>query len=526
MGAPREMADDYWWKTGIVYQIYPLSYMDANGDGKGDLPGITSRLDYLKDLGVDAVWISPIYPSPFKDFGYDVADYVGINPTFGTMDDFDELLAGIHSRGMKLILDFVPNHSSDEHPWFVESRSSKDNPKRDWYIWRDPAPDGGPPNNWQANFGGSAWTLDETTGQYYLHLFDPGQPDLNWRNPDVEKEMLGAIDFWMARGVDGFRVDVIGMMIKDDHFLDEPDNPKWKPGMHSYARHKHIYTIHQPGTFDIVRKMRDVLEAHDDQRVLIGEVFPPFREMAKYYCDGAGCHLPFNFSLIFSDFAPETIATLIGKYLDSLPDGNWPNFVLGNHDQPRLATRVGAERAPLAAMLLLTLQGTPTIYYGEELGMEDAVLDARYVNDPAATDGESQLKGRDPCRTPMQWDTGAHAGFTEGDPWLPVSPDWQNRNVESQGADENSLLSLYKRLIALRRTEPALHRGTMSNPKADGDLLAWTRAGGEVTIALNFGADPLSIAQDGDLLLSTDHQRCDFDGTLAPYEGVILRTNS
>ncbi|MGB0920123.1 MAG: alpha-amylase family glycosyl hydrolase [Alphaproteobacteria bacterium] len=514
-----------WWQSGTVYQIYPLSFMDGNGDGKGDLIGIKSRLDYLQDLGVDAIWMSPIYPSPFGDFGYDVADYTDVNPLFGDLEIFDSLVADIHGRGMKVILDLVPNHTSIEHEWFKESRSSRENAKRDWYLWKDPAPDGGPPNNWQANFGGDAWTLDETTGQYYCHLFDPCQPDLNWRNPQVRDAIYNAMRFWFDRGVDGFRVDVIFMMIKDAEFRDEPDNPRWREGKHSYWKHLHTHTTHQPETFEIIKQMRAVAEEYDD-RCIIGEVFADIDTLMRYYGDNLdACHLPFNFGLTVGRWQFDKIVAFIQAYEAGLPQGAWPNWVLGNHDQPRIATRAGIDQAALAQMLLLTLRGTPTLYYGDELGMENVELPLEFVNDPAATDGELRNPGRDPERTPMQWDAGKHAGFTTSSPWLPVGADADTRNVKVQSGDEKSMLSLVKQLLALRKAEADLSVGDFKFISADEEVLVYER-GDKHRIALNFGASEKTLPASGTITLNTllDRKGEKVDGalTLRGNEGVIL----
>ncbi|RMF04801.1 MAG: alpha-amylase, partial [Chloroflexi bacterium] len=443
-----------WWQTGIIYQIYPRSFQDSNGDGVGDLPGITQRLDYIQDLGVDAIWLSPIYPSPMHDFGYDVADYCNIHPMFGTLADFDHLLAETHRRGLKLILDLVPNHTSDEHPWFVESRSSRNNPKRDWYIWKDPAPDGGPPNNWLSVFGGPAWTLDETTGQYYLHQFVKQQPELNYQNPAVLAAMLNNMRFWLDKGVDGFRVDVITMMAKDPQFRDEPPNPDWD-GRGLFNSLQHIYTQNLPEVHSIIRQMRAVLDEYDD-RMMVGETFLPFPELMKYYGKNLDeCHLPFNFHLIargeFHQSTPwraDVIRQIVEEYEAALPPGGWPNWVLGNHDVPRVATRAGQAQARVAAMLLLTLRGTPTCYYGDELGMENVKIPPEFVQDPPAVNQPeiADLVGRDPVRTPMQWDDGPNAGFTAAgvQPWLPLAPDARTRNVAVQSAQPDSMLNLFR----------------------------------------------------------------------------------
>ena len=446
------MKQFHWWQKGIIYQIYPRSYQDSNGDGIGDLAGIRQRLDYLQSLNVDAIWLSPIYPSPMHDFGYDVADYRGINPIFGTMDDFDALLDEIHARGLKLILDLVPNHSSDEHEWFIESRSSLDNPKRDWYIWRAPGPDGGPPNNWLSFFGGPAWTYDERTGQYYLHQFAKQQPELNYRHPDVMPAMLDNMRFWLDKGVDGFRVDVIWLMIKDKRLRDEPRNPDWN-GKEPFAKLQHIYTQNIPGIHDLVKKMRATLDEYN-ARTMVGEIYLPNEDLVKYYgeCREDGsfdeCHLPFNFQLLLMPWDAQTVRKAVEAYEAVLPEGAWPNWVLGNHDQPRLASRLGQPQARVANMLLLTLRGTPTSYYGEEIGMENVDIPPELVQDPPAVNQPeiAHVVGRDPARTPMQWDTSPNAGFaSEGvTPWLPLSKEYQQRNVRKQEEDPTSMLNLYQ----------------------------------------------------------------------------------
>ncbi len=484
-----------WWQSGVVYQIYPRSFQDSNGDGIGDLPGIVIRLDYLQALGVDAIWISPFYPSPMADFGYDVADYTGVDSMFGTMADFDALLAAAHERGLKLILDLVPNHSSDEHPWFVEARASRDNPRRDWYIWRDPAPDGGPPNNWLSNFGGPAWTLDEATGQYYLHLFDPKQPDLNWRNPAVRAAIYDAMRFWYRKGVDGFRVDVIWMLIKHPDMPDNPVDPNWEEGMMPGHRLKRVYDQNQPEVHEVIREMRAVTEEFPD-RVLIGEIYMSVEDLVSYYGPELDeVHLPFNFNLVtLREWGAAIVRDVVDRYELALPEGAWPNWVLGNHDQPRIASRVGQPLARLSQMLLLTLRGTPTMYYGDELGMEDVPIPPERVVDPQGI----RMPGfsRDPQRTPMQWDGSHGAGFTSGKPWLPLADDYAIRNVAAQGDDPHSMLSLVRRLLELRRQSPAIDRGAYA-PVETGDqhVYAYLRTSGEerVLVALNFGAEELTL---------------------------------
>jgi alpha-glucosidase len=528
------MADALWWQRGTIYQIYPRSFQDSNTDGIGDLDGIRDRLDYLCGLGVDAVWVSPIYPSPMADFGYDIADYRGVDPIFGTLADFDRLLTEVHARGLKLILDFVPNHTSNQHPWFLESRSSRQSPKRNWYIWRDPAPDGGPPNNWLANFGGSGWEFDAATGQYYYHAFLKQQPDLNWRNPEVRQAMYDALRFWLDRGVDGFRVDVLWLLIKDEQFRDNPVNPAWQahqPGIERLVQH---YSADQPEIHEVVEEMRAVLDTYSD-RVLIGEIYLPVVRLVTYYGrDMKGAQLPFNFQLIFAVWKAREIGRIVAEYEAALPAGGWPNWVLGNHDQKRIATRVGPQSARVAAMLLLTLRGTPTLYYGDELGLENVPVPPDRVQDPWEKNEPGLGLGRDPARTPMPWDGSANAGFTEGTPWLPLNADHKTRNVAALSGDPHSLLSLYRRLIALRRERAALHSGSYVASHAEGDVLAFERRHDQdrsLLVALNFAMVPQRLtlpddAPDARVLLSTELDRNDeavhaiLD--LRPAEGVIL----
>ncbi|WP_343670224.1 alpha-amylase family glycosyl hydrolase [Chitinophaga sp.] len=465
-----------WWQTGIIYQVYPRSFQDSNGDGVGDLKGILQRLDYLHWLGINAVWLSPIYPSPMADFGYDISDYTGIHPLFGNMADFDTLLAEVHRRGMKLLLDLVPNHSSDQHPWFQESRSSRDNPRRDWYIWHDPLPDGGAPNNWLSMFGGIAWEWDHHTQQYYYHAFLKEQPDLNWRNPEVQKAIFDVMRFWLKKGVDGFRVDVMWHMIKDAQLRNNPPDPDYEPHMSTYAQLLPVYSTDQPEVHDLVHKMRAVMEEIDDERVMIGEIYLPIHQLVTYYgIDNNGAHLPFNFQLLTLPWQALQISTAIDQYEGALPENGWPNWVLSNHDQHRIASRVGAQQARVAAMLLLTLRGTPTIYYGDEIAMRNVAIPFNEVVDPQGLNMPDKNLSRDPSRTPMQWDNSVHAGFTEGKPWLRLSKIFHRDNVEMQQQDIYSMLTLYKRLITLRTNEPALAAGRYVPVFADNQMLAYIR---------------------------------------------------
>ncbi len=517
--------DDAWWKHAVIYQIYPRSFQDSDGDGIGDLQGMVDRLDYLNDggersLGIDAVWLSPTFPSPMKDFGYDVSDYLGVHPDFGDLAAMDRLIEECHSRGIRLLLDYVPNHTSDQHPWFRESRASRDNPRRDWYVWRDPAPGGGPPNNWLATFGGPAWQWDERTGQYYLHSFLVEQPDLNWRNPAVVRAMHDVLRFWMKRGIDGFRIDVMGMVLKDPQLRDNPPNPDpnaarlWGEAWSQL----HVYDRNWPEVFDAVRGIRRVLDEFPG-RMAVGEVFGEPRTLAEFYggTELNGLHLAFNFGLIrarreegFLPWDAARIRRTVDLFEAALPAGAWPNFVWGNHDVSRFVSRYdaggrGQERARVAAMLLLTLRGTPFIYYGEELGMADVPIPEERAQDPA----RFRAVGRDPERTPMQWQRGPGLGFTTGEPWLPLGD--PAITVAAQMDDADSLLTLYRRLIWLRRRSPALHRGDYRPLAAvPPSVFAYTRAaeGERLLVALNFANEPqtLELPADmtaGDVLLAT-----------------------
>jgi alpha-glucosidase len=488
-----------WWKTGIIYQIYPRSFQDTDGDGVGDLNGIRARLDHLVELGVDAVWLSPIFVSPMKDFGYDIADYFDVDPSFGTLEDFDQLLAEAHSLGLKVVLDLVPNHTSDQHPWFEDSRSSRDSPMRDWYIWRDPGPDGGPPTNWMSSFGGSGWTYDEATEQFYFHAFLDSQPDLNWRNPFVREAMADVMRFWLDRGVDGFRIDVLWHLLKDEQFRDNPVNPHWKEGDAPTDRLIPLYTSDLPEMDEIVHALRRILADYDD-RVLIGELYLPTERLVRYYgVNAEGIHLPFNFALIDAPWEARHIDRMISDYEASLPSGGWPNWVTGNHDKPRVATRVGRAQAPVAAVLLLTLRGTPTLYYGEEIGMEHAVFADENALDPFPRQVPGFGFGRDGARTPMQWEPGPNAGFTTGQPWLPVTEVDHLHTVAGQRDDPASIFRLYQRLIRLRRDNPALNQGGYRPLTAEGNLLLYLRetTAQRFLIGLNLGAEAIRVAFEG-----------------------------
>jgi alpha-glucosidase len=496
----------------VIYQIYPRSFQDTNGDGIGDLRGIQRRLPYLRDLGIDAIWISPFFRSPMADFGYDISDYRDIDPIFGTMRDFDALLAACHAHDIRLIIDFVPNHTSNRHPWFLASRSSRHNPKRDWYMWRDPKPDGGPPTNLVSFFGGSAWTYDETTGQYYLHMFLEEQPDLNWRNPEVVEAMHDVLHFWLQKGVDGFRLDAITVLIKKELLSDLPDHAISSTGL---ALLLHLTEIHnQPQLHEILKGFRRVLAGYEHDAVMIGETnAADFEELMSFYGRELDeIHLPMNLRTLNLPWDAQTMRHSIVEYYAALRAQAMPSFVFGNHDQSRLATRFGAENARSANVLLLTLWGVPTLYYGDELGMIDGQILPHERQDPFAGEGNNLGSGRDPERTPMQWDDSENAGFTDerAEPWLPVNTTFHS-NVAEQENDPTSMLSFCKQLLELRRRSPALRRGSIRfMENVDDDLLIYERMAENerLLVAVNFGdarhtLDISSLADDGAILLSS-----------------------
>ncbi len=536
-------AQPNWLQRAVVYQIFPRSFYDANGDGNGDLKGIIEKLDYLNDgtdhsLGVDAIWINPIYVSPMEDSGYDIADHYRINPMFGDMETFDLLVSEIHERGMKILIDFVPNHTSSEHPWFLESRSSPDNPKRDWYIWQDPKPDGSPPNNWLTKFGDSAWTYDEKTEQYYLHKYLPEQPDLNWRNKEVRAEMRNVLRFWLDRGVDGFRTDAINHLIEDESFTDDPPNPNYDPGRDKpYDALLHVHTRNRPENFITMNLFCQVLEEYED-RYMVSEAHVGPEDMVKFYHACPTNHIvPFNFNLVSLPWSALEYKTFIDGFEHSLHGKHWPNYVLGNHDLSRLATRLGQKRARVATMLLFTLRGTPFVYYGDEIGMEDGAVPSDYVHDPWEIAVPGFKLGRDPERTPMQWNDKTYAGFSIASPWLPVGGDYPRVNVAAQESDPRSMLELHKRLIRLRKGNGALKEGAYEAAETDAPgVLAFYRCAPDkrMLVVLNFEDKKQTVAvktnisetarvacnifsdkEEGDAVdLSAVH--------LEPYEGYIL----
>jgi alpha-glucosidase len=503
-----QKAQDPWWKHAVIYEIYPRSFQDSNGDGVGDINGITSRLDYLRDLGINAIWISPMYPSPLVDFGYDISDYTAIDPLYGTLGDFDRLVGEAKKRDIRVIMDFVPNHTSDQHPWFKESRSSRTNPKRDWYIWRDGKGPGEPPNNWQSWFGHSAWKFDPATNQYYYHHFYTEQPDLNWRNPQVRKAMYDAMRFWLDRGVAGFRIDAVSRLFEDPNLHDDPI----LPGKNAYGDPNiaHKYTDNLPEVHEVLREMRQVVDEYPGNPVLISEADEPnIAELTKMYGrKNDEVQLPMDFQIadVNKLSAPDFRRVL--SEIDENTAGGQPHYFFSNHDQPRQWDRYGDgvhndQIAKLMATLLLTTRATPLMYYGEEIGMRTTdPVRKEDVQDPVGKIGWPQDKGRDGERTPMQWDASKNAGFSTAErPWLPVPPSSAEYNVAAESKESGSILSFYKRLIALRRSDPALRNGRyLPLNREDPFVLAFLRKkpgnGGAILVVLNMSAESRTVRFD------------------------------
>jgi alpha-glucosidase len=501
--AQTQQAPDPWWKHAVIYELYPRSFQDTNGDGVGDLNGITKRLDYLKDLGVDAIWITPAYPSPQVDFGYDISNYTAIDPQFGTMGDMDNLFREAKKRGLRIIMDLVPNHTSDQIEWFKESRSSRTNAKRNWYIWKDGKPGGGPPNNWQSWFGHSAWTLDPKTNQYYYHHFYVQQPDLNWRNPEVEKAMFDVMRFWLDRGISGFRIDAVSRLFEDPNLHDDPI----LPGKNAYGDPNilHKYTDNLPEVHDVLRKMRKLADSYPGNPVLISEADEPnINDLTKMYGHNDEVQLPMDFQIAdVNQLSAPRFRQLLDQVFHNSAGGQ-PHYFFSNHDQPRQWDRYGDgvhndQIASLMATLLLTTGATPQMYYGEELGMR-TTPPARVedVRDPIGKLGWPEEKGRDGERTPMQWDTSKNAGFsTSDDPWLHVPPSAKEVNVAVESKQPDSMLNFYKKLISLRRNEPALRDGKYIAVNTDDqNVLSYLRrnsAGESVLVALNMSGSSQTI---------------------------------
>lgn len=513
---PATSAASPWWKHGVIYQIYVRSFADSNGDGVGDLRGIEAHLDYLAgshdSLGVDAIWLTPFYRTPDRDFGYDVSDFRDVDPRFGNLEDFDSLLEAAHARGIRVILDFVPNHTSDQHPWFRASRESRDNPYRDWYIWRE-GRGRRPPNRWRAVPGGSAWSWDEQTRQYFYHAFLDFQPDLNWRNPEVRKAIMGDMAFWLDRGVDGFRLDLVNHLIEDDALRD---NPRWWAGPFQESRH----TRNHPETHAAIAELRALTDRYAD-RMMVGEIvsMPWERSPAHEYTHDRELHTAFDLSLPAQiRFSASVWARIIDAFERDTGSG-WPAYTLSNHDVPRHMGRLGGHlfygygrhawaRARVAAAFLLTVRGTPFLYYGEELGMTNRWWPRREICDPMGRPWWPLYQGRDAARTPMLWNGNPGAGFSSAKPWLPVDPDAEALNVEAARAHPGSLWNFYRAILALRRATPPLHSGSYERlegtPRA---VFAFRRQhqDQEVWVALNFSGRPRTIepVSPGRRLLST-----------------------
>jgi alpha-glucosidase len=506
VSAQSQASADPWWKHAVIYEIYPRSFQDSNGDGVGDINGITSRLDYLKDLGVDAIWITPMYPSPQVDFGYDIADYQAIDPQYGTIGDFDHLVSEAHKRDIRVIMDWVPNHTSDQNPWFLESRSSRNNPKRDWYIWRDGKGPGQPPNNWQSWFGHSAWTYDQKTSQWYYHYFYVQQPDLNWRNPEVRKAMYGVLRFWLDRGASGFRMDAVSRLFEDPNLHDDPI----LPGKNAFGDPKiqHKYTDDLPEVHDVLREIRQLVDGYPGNPVLISEADEPtIQDLVKIYgVNEDEVQLPMDFQVAdVNKLSAPRFRELLDQIEFNPVDGQ-PYFFFSNHDQSRTWDRYGDgvhndQIAKLIAALLLTTQATPQMYYGEELGMRTSTpTRIEDVKDPVGRTGWPKDKGRDGERTPMQWDNSKDAGFSTADnTWLPIPPSAAQYNVATEQRDSDSILNFYKRVISLRRELPALREGSyVAVNRDDPNVLAYLRKTADgsdsVLVALNMSAQPQTVS--------------------------------
>lgn len=533
-------ATQEWFRHHVLYQIYPRSFYDASGDGVGDLRGIIEKFDYLAgrndSLGINAIWLSPFYPSPMADFGYDVSDYCDVDPLFGSLDDFRELLELAHSRDVKVMIDFIPNHSSDEHPWFVESRSSRDNPKRDWYVWRDAKPDGSEPNNWHSIFGGPAWTWDETTGQYYLHTFLSKQPDLNWDNPEVRQVMKDQMKFWLDMGVDGFRVDAISGMSKDPEFRDNPPDSSYRPGIDDPSQaYERLNSQNGPHLYDYLREMADFVGSYDN-RFMITEAYPHGGDniasyLRFYHQVNPHACAPFNFEGIMRPWQADAFKDFIDNFLEQKEPVYTPIFCFGNHDKSRLATRFGGENAASAALLLLTLPGMPTMYYGDEIGMTDAYIAPEHVQDPYEKNVPGQGFGRDPERTPMQWDASPTAGFTTNTPWLPINPNHNSVNVANERANPQSLFNLYRQLLSLRKSSPALQGDGYEPVETPEGIFGFKRTSEDETlmILINFTDQVIDLSPHDYLmagnewLISTRHDSEQQKTELAPHEARIYR---
>jgi alpha-glucosidase len=525
------MAEQVWWRDGVLYQVYPRSFADSDGNGIGDLQGVIDHLDHLAWLGIDGLWLNPTFPSPNADWGFDVADYRGVHPDLGTLEDLDALIAAAGERGIRVLLDLVPNHTSDEHPWFVEARRGRDAPHRDWYVWRDPGPDGAPPNNWQSIFGGPAWELDEGSGQYYLHLFHRKQPDLDWWNDAVRDEFDAILGYWYDRGVAGFRIDVAHGIVKDRELRDNPQARDDDVRQYRRMGQRPEFSMLRPDVHDVFRRWRALGDRYDGDRVLIGETWVhDIETLATFYGNGIDeLHLAFNFVFLEAELDAATLAPVVARTEDLLPERAWPVWTLGNHDVTRFATRWadGDERkVRLALMLLLTLRGTPVLYYGDEVGMPETEVPPDRVVDPVGLLRDPERTGRDGTRTPMPWTDEPGAGFTAAgvEPWLPFGD--LTRNVAAQRADPGSVLHLVRDLIGLRRSLDGLRAGGYEPLETPAGAWAYRR-GDRAAVALNLSDAPTTVpGLSARVAIATDRARegeAAEDGVaLGPWEGVVL----
>ena len=531
-----------WQDKNAIMQIYPRSYYDSNGDGVGDLAGIREKLSYLKgddsSLGVDAIWISPFYPSPMKDFGYDVANYTDVDPIFGSLEDLDALIADAHERGMAVMIDFVPNHSSNEHKWFKAALENPDSPERDYYIFRDAAPDGSAPNNWLSVFGGSAWELDERSGQYYLHSFLPEQPDLNWSNPELRSHMQDYIRFWFDRGVDGLRVDAIRWMAKDPEFRDDPPNENFKDGQDPYNKLRHVYSRYSNELDNYLRSITEVAREYKDRLIVfedhLDEITPVADQIRRMFNVDNTLSAAFNFQAMHIPFSAWEFAEMVERYQSALPDGALPFYCFSNHDESRVATRFGQTEARMLTVLQLMLPGIPVLYYGQEIGMTDTHIEPGRVRDPFELRVPGKGLGRDPQRTPMQWNASSNAGFSSSDEtWLPINDNYSEVNVENQLLDSRSALFITKQLLSLRSKYAELRNAdNYRREYCDESVFSFSRSCGTESLLTicNFYDNPVdySLPYDGlDWSVLISAQGCDYSIsdkiTIQPKDGVVLK---
>jgi alpha-glucosidase len=529
------MSAGEWWREGVIYQVYPRSFQDSNDDGIGDLRGVIDRLDYLQWLGVDAIWLNPITVSPDADVGYDVADYCAVQPVFGDLSTVDALVAEAAARDIKVVLDIVPNHSSDRHPWFIDARSSRSSPHRDWYVWADPKPDGSPPNNWLSAFGGPAWTLDKRSGQYFLHNFLPQQPDLNWWNPAVRNAFDEIYRFWFDRGIAGFRIDVAHGIVKDRQLRDNPIATKDDPAWVRAHGQRSVYNVERPEVHDVLRHWRALANTYDPPRILLGETYVrDVRSMGHFYGQGDELHLAFNFTYVHAPFQAAALAGVVAESEEIIPAVGWPVWTVSNHDVSRVMSRWagGDERKLRVALLsLLTLRGTPVLYYGDEIGMPDTPLRKADLQDPLGKRYWPGPRGRDPERTPMHWSDAPGGGFTIPGtrPWLPTG-DVAARNVDDQRRDPSSTLNFVRAVIGIRRQRRDLRNGAYQQLPSPAGVWAWRR-GRDTTIALNLSEAPITVPSiDATILISTTRsrggERVGSSLALGPWEGAICSSAS